>query len=85
MWAAAARLQHPLACLPSGHAKVGHLDVLVPVQQEVLGLQVAVADVEAVAVVYTSNDLLKVPAGLVWVQSALRDEIVKELAAFDIF
>ena len=44
----AAGLEHGAPGLEGGHAEVGHLDVVLVVEQEVLGLQVAVADRVAV-------------------------------------
>ena len=84
MGRAAAGLEQPSVGLESSHAKVGNLDVAVRVQEQVLWLQVAVANVEAVTVVYAGNDLAKIPAGLVWVEATLRDEVIKQLAALDI-
>ena len=59
-----ARLEHPLSRFPSSHSKVGDLDVLVTVQQQVLRLEIAVADVESVAVVHGVDDLLEIVKGL---------------------
>ena len=42
----AGRLQHAPAGLQRGHAEVRHLDVVLVIQQKVLGLQVAVTATE---------------------------------------
>jgi hypothetical protein len=47
------------------HAKVRDLDVLLLVEKEVLRLEISMADVEPMAVVETSDDLLKVERGFV--------------------
>lgn len=67
--------------MPSGHAEVGHLDVALGVEQEVLRLEVAMADVESVAVIDRVDDLLEVVHRLGFLQPATRDEVVEELAA----
>ena len=85
MRAAATRLEQAPFAFKGGHAKVGNLDVLLRVEQEVLGLEVAVADVEAVTVVDARNDLLEVVARFVGVEALSPDEVVEEFAAFDIF
>ena len=43
--------EHPIVALERGHPEIGNLDVALSVEKQVLGLEVAVADVEAVAVV----------------------------------
>ena len=43
--------------LECGHSKIGELDVVPTVQQDVLWFQVTMADIEAVAVSQTSDDL----------------------------
>lgn len=81
VWAAAARLEELAAALESGHAKVGNLDVALAVEEQVLGLEVAVADVEPVAVVDARDDLLEVVQRLVRAELALLHEVVKQLPA----
>ena len=73
----AARLEELAAALERGHAKVGDLDVALAVEEQVLGLEVTVADVEAVAVVDSRDDLLEVVQGLVRAELALPHEVVE--------
>lgn len=80
-----ARLEQLLSRLPRRHPKVGDLDVLVLVKKKVLGLEISVADVEAMAVVDGMDDLLEVVERLLGRESAARDEVVEELAAGDVF
>ena len=49
--APARRLEHPVVALQRCHPEIGNLDVALPVEEQVLRLEIAVADVEAVAVV----------------------------------
>jgi hypothetical protein len=51
MRTAARGLEELVDLLERGHPKVGYLDVAFLVEEQVLGLEVAVADVEAMAVV----------------------------------
>ena len=53
----AAGLEHGSHGLEGSHAEVGHLDVVLVVEQQVLGLEVAVADGVAVAKVQGGDDL----------------------------
>jgi hypothetical protein len=80
MRAAARSLQHALVCLPCRHTKVCDLDILVLVEQQVLGLQIAVADIESVAIIDGEDDLLKVVQGLAWWQAASPYKVVEQLA-----
>ena len=83
--AAAAGLEHLLRRLQGGHAKVGDLDHLArAVEQQVLGLQVAVADAEPVAIVHAKDHLAEVVACLVRTEAPPGDEVVKQLAAGDV-
>lgn len=84
MRASATCLEQPLARLPRGHAKIGDLDVFVAVQQQILGFEVAVANVEAMAVVDGVDDLLEIVQSFRYGQAAAFDEIVKQLAAGNI-
>lgn len=84
MRAAATGLEQPVAGLQGGHAKVGNLDVLLSVKQQILWLEIPMTDVEAVAVVYAGYDLLEVPRRLVRRQSALRHQVVEQLATLDV-
>lgn len=67
------------------HTEVGDLDVLLFVEEEVLGFEISVTNVESVAVIYSRDDLLKVVKGFVGVQLAALDEVVEKLSAFDVF
>jgi len=67
-----------------GQAKVGDLDGQTRVQQQVLGLEVAVHDHVAVAVLDAADDLLEEAARLVLRQAALLDDVVEQLAAFSV-
>lgn len=59
------RLQQPLAGLPSSHPKIRHLDILLFIQQQILRLEIPMADVEAMAVVDRVDDLLEVVEGFI--------------------
>lgn len=63
--------------LESGHSKIRDFDVLLRVEEEVLRLEISVADVEAVAVIDTRDDLLEVVQRFVGVKFASRDEVVE--------
>lgn len=65
------RFQQLIARLQSGHPEIRNLDVALGVQQQVLGLEIPMTNVEAVAIVYASYDLLKVSRGLIGWQTAL--------------
>ena len=84
MGGSTAGFQHSIS-LQSSHTKVGNLDVAVLVQQQILGLEISVTNVESVAVVDSIDDLQKVRGGLVFLQTALFDQIVKQLAALNVF
>ena len=77
--------KHVVSPLPDRHAEVCDLNVFVAVEEEVLGLQVAVRDVEAMAVVDSRDDLLEVAEGFLGGEAALAAQVVEELAALDIF
>lgn len=62
-------------------AKVGDLDVEVVVEEDVLGLEVAVHDLEAVGVVDAGDHLLEEAAGLRLGHLALVDDVLEELPA----
>lgn len=47
-------------------------------------LEITMADVEAVAVVEAVDDLLEVPQGFGGWKATARDEVVEQLATFDI-
>lgn len=79
-----ARLQQLSTALEGGHSKVGDLDVLLAVEEEVLGFEIAMANVEAMTVVHSRDDLLEVVQRLVGVKTTARDEVVEQLAAFDV-
>lgn len=53
----AASLKHLVVSLERGHAKVGNLDVALAIKQQVFGLQIPMADIEAMAVVDTSDSI----------------------------
>ena len=55
-----ASLQESVARLERSHPKVSDLDIFIGVQKEILWFEISVADVEAVAVIYPSDDLLEV-------------------------
>ena len=78
------RLEQLPASFKSGHPKVSNLDVLFSIKEQVLWLEVAMADVEAMAVVETRDNLLEVVQRFVGVQPTARDEIVEQLAAFGV-
>jgi hypothetical protein len=64
-------------------AEVGDLEEAVGVEEEVLGLEVAVADPLAVAVLDALEELPEVEAGRGLVEPALGDDLVEQLAARD--
>lgn len=86
MRAAAARLekQGASAELERSHPEISDLDLLLLVEQQVLGFEVAVADVELVAVVDAADDLAEVVERFADVEPALGHEVVEELAALDV-
>ena len=77
----AAGLEHGAHGLERGHAEVGDLDVVLVVEQQVLGLEVAVADGVAVAEVQRRDDLPEKAARLLRRQPALLHQVVERLAA----
>lgn len=52
--------EHSFASLPSGHSKICHFNVLVLVKKQVLGFEIAMTDIEAVAIVDSVDDLLEI-------------------------
>lgn len=52
--------EHSFASFPSGHPKICHFNVLVLVKKQVLGFEIAVTNIEAVAVVDSVDDLLEI-------------------------
>ena len=64
-------------------AEVGDLEVSVAVEQQVLGLEVAVADALVVAVLDAADELLEVEARGRLVEAALCNDLVEEFAASD--
>lgn len=84
MRTATAGFEQPVAGLEGRHAKVGNLDVSLGIEQQVLRLEISMTNVEAVAVVHPSYDLLEVPRRLIRRESTLRHQVVKQLAAFDV-
>jgi hypothetical protein len=80
---AAARLEQSVTGLESSHTEIGDLDVLLSIEEQILRLEIAVADVEAVTVVHASYDLLKVSRCLVGWQSALRHQVIEQFSTLD--
>ena len=78
-------LEHAGTALPSSHTKVGDLDVLVTIKEEVLGLEVTMRDIEAMAVIHGRDDLLEVMERFVDGQTTARDQVFEQLPAFDVF
>lgn len=71
-----------VALLPGGHTKVSDLDVLVAVEQQVFWLEISVGNIEVMAVVNSSDDLLKVNQSFRSRKSSVFANIVEELPAF---
>lgn len=81
-----AGLEHLFGRLKRSHTKVGNLDDLLGlVKKQILGLEITMADVEAVTVVHAEDDLSEVAAGVSRSELALGDKVVEELTASDIF
>lgn len=79
--AAAARLQEVAVLDLIREAEVGDLDVEVVVEENVLGLEVAVDDLEAVGVLDAGDELLEETPRLRLGHAAVGDDVVEELAA----
>lgn len=77
-------LQEFFVHLQSGHTKISNLDVLVKIKQQVLWLQVAMADVELMQVSNAVDDLFEIVDSLVLQQSAALDQVVKKLTSLDV-
>lgn len=71
--------------LQRGHPKVGKLDVVIRVQENVLWLQVSMADIEPMAVAKTSNYLTKQSDCFLFGERALFGDVVEKLSAVDVF
>lgn len=69
----------------SSHTKISNLDALVLIEEKVLGLEVAVANVELVAVVDTRDNLTKVSERFGDIKTTFGDKMVEEFASFDVF
>lgn len=82
--ASARSLEHALIILPRGHAKVCHLDVLISVEKQVFWFQITMANVEAMAVVDSKDNLLEIVQCLGWWKSSSTDQVVEELASSNI-
>lgn len=80
-----ARLEQLLSSLPGSHSEIGDLDVLVRVEEKVLGLEISMADVESMAVVDSFDDLLEVVESLLRRESTSRDEVVEEFSSGNVF
>ncbi|KAI3480495.1 hypothetical protein L1887_57341 [Cichorium endivia] len=79
--AAAARLEKVAVGHDVGEAKVADLDVEVLVEQQILGLEVAVDDLVTVAVLHGADDLLE-EAPCLWLgHAAAVDNVLEEFAA----
>ncbi|PLN78809.1 hypothetical protein BDW42DRAFT_174170 [Aspergillus taichungensis] len=78
--AAAAGLEEVAVGHDVAEAEIGDLDVFLAVDEEVLGLEVAVDDLVAMAVLHGADDLLEELAGLGVVAAAPLDEVVEQLA-----
>jgi len=51
----ARRFEHFVRTLESGHSEVGNLDIAFAVKKQILGLKIAVTNVEAVTVIDTGD------------------------------
>lgn len=71
--------------LESGHAKICELDVTIFVEQDVLRLEVSMADVVSMAVRKTRNDLAKQADSFFLGQSSPAGDIVEEFSPRNIF
>lgn len=69
---------------PGSHSEVGNLDVTVAIEQQILGLKVAMSDVESMAVVHGRYNLLKIMESFVYGKSSARYKVIEEFASFDI-
>lgn len=70
--------------LESSHAKICKLDIVVPVQQDVLRLQVTMANVESMAVSKTGNDLTEETNGFLFWERAILGNVVEQFTSFHI-
>lgn len=85
MWAAAGSVQPVATWLKCSHAEVGELDVVSGVEEDVFWLQVAMADVEAMAIAQSGDYLPKqADSFLLWEGTLLRD-VVEKFSAVDVF
>lgn len=80
-WTAAKRVQ----LIPNNkfvaEAKIGNLDVHVAVEEQILGLEIAMNDALLVQVLYGRDDLSELGASLLLLHAAVRDQVVEDLAA----
>lgn len=70
--------------LVGSHSEVGDLDLLFFAEEKVFRFEVAMTDVELVAVVDAADDLSEVGEGFGEVETALGDEVVEELSTLDV-
>ena len=87
VWAPTRGLQQTVsrACLPRCHAEIGDFDVAVAVPQEVLRFEIPMGNAKPMAIIHRRNDLLKTRQCLRGREPSARAQIVKELAAVDVF
>lgn len=84
MRAATAGAEERVAAFPSSHTKVGDLDVLVAVEEQVFRLEVTVSDVETMAVIDGVDNLLEVVDGLGNGETTAGNEVVEQFAALKV-
>lgn len=86
MWTPTSRSQLMVwALVQRRHAKVGNLDLAVRFQQDILRLQIAMANVERVAVFKCAHDLAEVEYGFLFIEGAVPVDELEQISLFDIF
>ena len=85
MWTATGCIE-PFVCgLKGCHSEVHDLDIAITIHEDILRLEVAMTDVEAVAVGQASDHLAKYAHGLWFWETAIGGYVIEEFSAFYIF
>ena len=78
-------LEKLIAALPSRHSKIGDLDVLMRSQHDIFGLEVTMADGKVVAIIESSDDLLKVLRRFIGFKSSRGNQELEEFSPLHVF
>jgi hypothetical protein len=71
--------------LNSGHSEIGNFDLTVARQEDILGLQISMANVERMAVVQSADYLPEIVDGLILWNCSDDVDVPEKIALLDIF